>query len=325
MKAAIRKGFLGFSMSFSENFTVPKFDAVKNKNEVKVKVNSAAINPVDYKLPRAALGSVVGMDFCGTVVEVGAEANSKFDVGDIIYGTATGSAAEFTIADAAKVAKAKSDWSLAEYAALGVAYQSALQCLQKGGIVDKEGSKQEGKSVLVIGASGGCGIAGLQLCKAVGVTSVVAICSKKNEELVCKNGATRVIDYQNESELASFFDNNKGKFDCVYDAATNSGGGEDYWEKSVVLLKEDVGQFTALNGPGAKWMRAFLGKEKEHESIIMMNPNTADLEQIVELLDRTGDRPPTNVMSFDEEGLEKAFTLLKSRRSKGKIVFNISS
>lgn len=35
--------------------------------------------------------------------------------------------------------------------------------------------------------------------------------------------ATEVIDYRKgRSELASFFKNNVGKFDCVFDKATNS-------------------------------------------------------------------------------------------------------
>merc|ERR1712232_937933 len=203
-----------------------------------------------------------------------------------------------------------------------VAYISALQCLKAGHVLSGDA---ENKSVLVIGASGGCGIAGLQLCKAVGVSRIVAICSKNNADLVTLHGATEVVNYADENELQSFFEENHGKFDCVFDAATSSGGGENYWDKSLVLLKDDVGHFTALNGPAYKFARAFLGKQKPRESIIMMDANTSDLEQIVELMDRTGARPLTNIMAFDGEGLENAFKLLKSRRSKGKIVFDISN
>ena len=54
-----------------------------------------------------------------------------------------------------------------------------------------------------------------------------------------------------------------------------------------------------------------------------MNSNTADLELVVELLDRIGARPLTNIMTFDDEGLQEAFELLKSRRTRGKIVFEV--
>jgi len=310
---------------------MPAFDPErKNINDVFVKVNAATINPIDYKMPRAVLGPVYGHDFCGTIEKIGKDTAGEFQVGDVVFGIGTGSVAEYAVANSGKIAKASSTWKHSEYAALPIAYMSTLQCLRKGGIIDKEGSNQDGKSVLVIGASGGCGIAGLQLCKAVGVSRIVAICSGKNSQLVRSMGANEVIDYTKESELASFFAENAGKFDCVLDAATHSGGGEDYWDTSVALLKRDennklLGHFTALNGPATKWTRALSGYEKPNESIIMMDSNTADLEQVLSLLDRTGARPLMNTMPFDETGVVEAFKLLKSRRVKGKIVFEIAN
>eukprot|EP00979_Chaetoceros_neogracilis_P003707 scaffold656_cov271-Chaetoceros_neogracile.AAC.17 len=331
MKAAIRKGILGYTISFSDNFATPAFKPeTKNKNDVFVKLNAAAINPVDYKMPRAALGPVLGMDFCGIVEKLGEDASTKFQVGDVVYGIGKGSVAEYCVAESDKIAIAPPYLNSAECAVLPIAYMSALQCLRRGGIIDEECSEQDGKTVLVIGASGGCGIAGLQICKAVGVTRVVAICSGKNEQLAKDMGATEVVDYTKGSELELFFKENAGKFDCVYDAATGSGGGEDYWDKSLALLKRDdddsklVGHFTALNGSKSKWLRNILGKEKPNESLIMMNANTADLELVVLLLRKNGARPLTNVMPFDEKGVEDAFKLLKSRRAKGKIVFDIA-
>jgi NADPH:quinone reductase-like Zn-dependent oxidoreductase len=330
MRAAIRKGILGYTVSFSNNQAIPAFEPeTKNINDVFVKVNAAAINPVDYKLPRAASGPVYGNDFCGTIEQIGKETSGEFQVGDVVFGIGTGSVAEYAVANSGKIAKAPSTWKYSEYAALPIAYMSSLQCLRKGGIIDKEGSKQDGKSVLVIGASGGCGIAGLQLCQAVGVSRIVAICSGKNSQLVRNMGANEVIDYTKESELASFFAENAGKFDCVLDAATNSGGGEDYWKTSMALLKRDlmkklIGHYTALNGPATKWVRALSGYQTPNESIIMMNSNTSDLEQVVSLLDRTGARPLLNSMPFDEKGVLEAFKLLKSRRVKGKIVFEMA-
>lgn len=330
MRAAIRKGILGYNFVFSNDFPEPAFSpGGKHRNDVLVKVSAAAINPVDYKVPRAFIGPVIGLDFCGVITEVGNNVGESFQVGDAVFGKTQGSLAEYAIAQSEVIAKVPSDWTAIECAALPVAYQSALQALQRGNIVDREGSDQEGKSVLVVGASGGCGLAGIQLCKAVKVSRIVAICSKKNEQFVKDMGATEIVDYTDVNQLESFFRENSGKFDFVFDAATNSGGGEDYWDKSISLLKRDtknviVGKFAALNGPASKWTRSLLSFEKPHESIILMKANTEDLEQIVSLLNRTGSRPLTNVMTFDEKGLDEAFKLLKSRRTKGKIVFDVS-
>ena len=50
-----------------------------------------------------------------------------------------------------------------------------------------------------------------------------------------------VVDYT-KGDVVDHFSRQDGvmeKFDIVYDSATNSGGGEDYREKSLKLLKQD--------------------------------------------------------------------------------------
>mmetsp|Transcript_27075 Transcript_27075/g.31983 ORF Transcript_27075/g.31983 Transcript_27075/m.31983 type:complete len:335 (+) Transcript_27075:76-1080(+) len=334
MKAAIRKGILGYTFSFANNYAKPAYRSNKgNTNDVLIQIKSAGINPVDYKLPRALLGPVIGFDFCGTITDIGdqVEVDQNFKVGDLVFGNSLkGSVAEYSIAKANTIAKVPttSNWKPSECAALPVAYQSALQCLRRGGIIDTEGTRlQSDKSVLVIGASGGCGIAGLQLCRAVGVSRIVAICSKKNEQLVKDMGATEVVNYTDLDELESFFRDNAAKLDVVYDAATSSGAGEDYWDRSIPLLKTengDSGHYASLNGSRSKWIRKLTGREKDGQSLILMKANTKDLELIVSLLDRTGARPLVKIMPFNGDGLKQAFDELKGRRTTGKIVFDIS-
>lgn len=326
MKAIIREGVLGYMFTFKHDYPKPDLNSKNDQDKLLVKINSAAINPVDYKVPRAMLGPVVGMDFCGTVEEVGELVDpEKFKVGDIVFGGCMGSLSEFSLAST-NIAKAPKDkqWKSSDLAALNIAYLSALQCLKKGIIVNNEGNGGLNKSVLIIGASGGCGIAGLQLSKASGTSRIVAICSSKNSELVKKNGATEVLDYANQVAVDSFFQENVGQFDCILDAATGSGMGEDYWDMSVPLLKKDVGEYVSLNGSKSKWIRVFLNKQKKRETLLLMKPNPDDLELVVKMLDASGVRPLTNVYSFSHQGLVDAFDQLKSRRTKGKIVFDIS-
>lgn len=348
MKAAIRIGLLGYNFSFIENHVKPNFDpsttATSNKSNVYIKVKSAGINPVDYKLPKFLGGKTIGIDFCGTIEDIGSEVNDNsekplYKVGDDVFGTCTtGSLAEYCIAKSDCIAKKPEHWSFEECAALPVAYMSALQCLRIGKITqsfdnDKsmkndQGEENKEKAVLVIGASGGCGIAGIQLCKAMGVGRIIAICSNKNTGFVKNEGATEVVPYDDKEQMLKFFQDNESKIDCVYDAATGSGGGEDYWTMSLPLLKKDpsseecVGEYVALNGPGSKWIRAFSGTQKANESIMMMNSNTLDLKFITALLDKTGARPVINSIPFSDNGMNSAFKLLKSRRTKGKIVFH---
>ena len=58
--------------------------------------------------------------------------------------------------------------------------------------------------VLVLGASRGCGLPGLQLAKALGVQSLVAVCSGKNTDMVKAHGTTEVVDYTQEDILTHY-------------------------------------------------------------------------------------------------------------------------
>jgi len=324
MKATIKTGVLGTTISFSETVSSPS--GPKDKDSVLVRVHAGAINPIDYKLPRFASGTVVGQDFCGIVEKVHPDSDSGFQVGDLVFGKAKGTLAECALATVKEISKAPDGWKATDCAALTTAYWSALQSLRKGRILPEE--KAAEKSVLIIGASGGCGLAGVQLCAGMGVSRIVAICSQKNEAFVKQHGATEVVNYANASELDAFFADNQGKFDCVYDTATYSGGGADYWENSIGLLKTDssgsiVGEYTTLNGSPGKWVRAMSGSQKEHETLIIMDANGPDLELVVQLMEKQKAKPVTKVFSFDEQGIQEGFKLLKSRRAKGKIVFDV--
>mmetsp|Transcript_42186 Transcript_42186/g.77113 ORF Transcript_42186/g.77113 Transcript_42186/m.77113 type:complete len:320 (-) Transcript_42186:210-1169(-) len=300
-----------------------------NPTEILIKVKSAAVNPVDYKLPRLVAGKVVGLDVSGVVEKLGADVKD-FQVGDDIFGramnskgTISGSLADYTLANMEEVAK-KPKWLPFDHAAaLPTAYLTGIQSLRAGNV-------KEGSSVLVIGASGGCGIAGVQLAKAMGASRIVGICSGKNFEFVREMSRIEevenleLVNYTDEDAMNNFKEKNVGKFDCIYDTATGSRKGEDYVPTMTKLLEEKTGEYVQINGSPSDWKRHFMGKMPPQRTFILTeSKGKADLEEIVSLLESSSVKSHLDMNFFDEKGVNEGFEQLKGRRTKGKIVFNM--
>ena len=314
MKAYVREGS---GMRFRDDWPRPGGPSGK---EVLVQVRSAGINPVDYKAPKLLLGSVVGLDVCGIVEAVG---ESPFKVGDRVYGTTKGSLAERAICNSAALSLAPETLPDEMCAAIPTVYVTALQALRD------YGNLQCGGSVLVIGASGGCGLAGVQVAIALGAKTVVGVCSGKNRDIVLENGATRVIDYTQEN----FWEQDE-KFDIVFDTATNSGGNEDYKEHALSVLKPDAdggesghghGQYVAINGFISMWLRAFTIGQKKNEHLFLTDVNTGDLDLIRTFVMEGKIKPVVQTtLQLNADDLQHGFEQLKSRRTVGKITFKVS-
>ena len=195
---------------------------------------------------------------------------------------------------------------------------------------------------MVIGASGGCGIAAVQLARALGASHVAGICSSRNLEVVLKEGAHEVLDYTTtsiEERYAKQAD--EGKFDIVFDAATCSGAGEDYKSASLRVLRGDGGkspsrgEYVAINGSLGMWLRLFTGfGQRPHEHLFLTDANTKDLQTLATLTDagweqdgekRTLRPVIAKELPFDAAAVASGFELLKSRRTVGKIVFSVST
>lgn len=286
--------------------------------QVQMKVMAAAINPVDYKLPYWIAGKFVGIDVAGIVTATGSD--SVWSVGDEVFGfAAKGSLKEFAIADDDKLARkpASLDWSQA--AALPVAYATSYQALKT------HGHLQPGQSLLILGASGGCGTAGLLLAVAMKASPIVAVCSAANRELCLQLGATKVVDYTDTAAYETFKDSDK--FDLVYDCASGSGNKESYQEDSRLCFLKPGGKIVAINGGAWQWLRMLTKMQSNDHQLMITKQSGVDLTSMLDLLLSSSDFKPIidSTHLLTDEGIVEGFERLKSRRARGKIVYRIGS
>jgi NADPH:quinone reductase-like Zn-dependent oxidoreductase len=152
---------------------------------------------------------IMGTELAGTVEAVGAGV-TQFAVGDAVFGSTSafrfGTHAEFIcLPESSPLAHKPANMSYEEAAAVTDGVILALMCLRAAHI-------GKGQRILIYGASGSIGTAGVQLAHYF-ETDVTAVCNTKNVELVRSLGADRVIDYTKED-----FTNNGETYDVIFDA-----------------------------------------------------------------------------------------------------------
>jgi NADPH2:quinone reductase len=161
---------------------------------VLVAVKAAGVNPVDayirsgtYPL-KPDLPYTPGFDGAGIIQTVGGNVKG-FSPGDRVYisGSLTGTYAEEVLCAVEQIYPLPDQFSFVEGAAVGIPYMTAYTALfQKAGARERE-------TVLIHGASGGVGIAAVQLACAGGLTVWGTAGSSEGSALVKDQGARRVF------------------------------------------------------------------------------------------------------------------------------------
>jgi NADPH:quinone reductase-like Zn-dependent oxidoreductase len=153
--------------------------------QVRIAVRAAGVNPIDWKIVSGLTGrspaaaTVPGIDAAGVVDEVG-EGVTDVRVGDAVFGQATGgSAAEHAVLSSWAAKPPDVPFEVA--AGLPVAGETAVRVLD---LLDL----QPGSTVVVDGASGGVGIATVQVALARGLR-VIGTAGRANQDFVRSLGA----------------------------------------------------------------------------------------------------------------------------------------
>ena len=192
-------------------------DPERKPGEVLVRVKAASLNFPDLLMTQGKyqfkpqVPFTAGLEMAGEVIE--ADPDSSFKPGDqVIGGNKTGAFAEFASIPEAGLSPLPAGLSFAQGAAMGAAYQTAYT-----GLVELCGLK-EGQWVLVTGASGGVGLAAVDLAKALGARVIAATGIAEKQEAIAdlyKPDATIVSEGRFREAVADLTD---GKLcDIVFD------------------------------------------------------------------------------------------------------------
>jgi len=164
--------------------------------QVLVEIRAAGVNPVDTYVRtgthslRPSLPYTPGIDGAGVVVGTGEEV-ARFAAGDRVYvaGSVTGTYAEQALCTETQVHPLPERVTFAQGAALGVPYATAYRGLFQ------IARTSPGESVLVRGASGGVGLAAVQLGRAAGLTVIGTAGTEEGRVLVREQGAHHALDH----------------------------------------------------------------------------------------------------------------------------------
>jgi len=297
---------------------------------VKVKVKAAGLNFPDtliiegkYQL-KPSMPFSPGGEMSGEVIEVG-EKVTRFKPGDRVAGlTGYGAFAEEVIVPEQNILPIPDAMSDEKAAAFSMVYGTSYYALKQRANI------QPGETLLVLGASGGVGLATVELGKAMGAKVIAAASSAEKLAIAKDAGADELINYTEEplKEAVKKLTNSKG-VDVIYDPV-----GGDFTEQALRAMAwngrhliigfaaGDIPQIpanlTLLKGcsvVGVFW-GSFTQREPENSAKNMM--------ELLQMFSE-GKIDPRISQVFEFEDYEKALGALTGRTATGKIVLKVGS
>jgi NADPH2:quinone reductase len=203
MRAIVVREFGGPDVMRVEERPTPK----PGPNDVLVRVHAAGVNPVDAYMRsgtyarKPALPYVPGSDGAGEVESVGANVphlkhgDRVYICGDNVATTGPGTYAEYAVCAPTQLHRLPPRVSYGQGAALGVPYATAYRALFY------RAAARPGETVLVHGASGGVGIAAVQIARAHGLTVLGTAGTERGVDLVRDQGADSVFNHREADYL----------------------------------------------------------------------------------------------------------------------------
>jgi NADPH:quinone reductase len=254
-------------------------DLKPGPGQVVVRIRAAGVNPVETYIRagtyarKATLPYTPGTDGAGTIESVG-EGVANVKVADRVYlaGSLTGTYAEQALCEAWAVFHLPANVSSAQGAAMHVPYATAYRALFQIAHV------HPGDTVLIHGASGGVGIAAVQIARAAGLHVVGTASSDRGKKLVLAEGAHEVVDHSSPEHFDQALALTGGRgFDVVLELMANINLGRDL---PILAHAGRVVIIGSRKGNPEIAPRDIMGKDGGILAMSLWNATPADLKVI---------------------------------------------
>jgi len=252
---------------------------------------------------------ILGTELAGEVERTGKDVE-RFRKGDRVFGStgmACGGHAQYAcLPENGALAIMPDALSWEEAVAIPFGANAALYYLRDLGKI------QAGQELLIIGASGSIGSAGVQLAKHFGAT-VTAVCSGANVELVRSLGADKVIDYTRDD-----FTRNGNTYDLIFDVvgSTTFDRCRNSLKPNGVFL-QNIMELSDI----VRVLWTSIASRKKIKGGVAIN-NLQRMNSIVELV-RAGKLKPVIDRSYPLERISEAFKYVEQGHKKGNVVITV--
>jgi NADPH:quinone reductase-like Zn-dependent oxidoreductase len=326
MKAFVRDRFGSPDVLRLEEVDRP----VPGSGEVLVRVRATSVQPADWHSlrgePRVArlMGMglrvpklrILGADVAGVVEAVGPGVTG-FSPGDEVFAMVEGGGfAEYVSVPAGDLAPKPRSLTFEQAAAVPLAAMTALLAVRDKGMAE------QGRKVLVNGASGGVGTFAVQLALAFGAEPV-GVCGPDNVELVRSLGAADVIDYTTED-----FTRSGRQYDLIVDIAGSHG----VWGCRRALTAKGI--CAVVGGPAGRWLQPaghmvagpalspLISQRIVMVDVIGSKQRKENLETLTELIEK-GLVTPVVARRYSFEEIPQALAYQEQGHAPGKVVVTL--
>jgi NADPH:quinone reductase len=253
-------------------------DPEPGPGQVLVRVHAAGVNPVETYIRSGAyalkppLPYTPGADAAGEVEAVGEDV-TLFEEGDRVYtsGTLTGAYAELSLCEESQVHPLPENVSFAQGAGVNIPYATAYRALFW------KAHALPGETVLIHGATGGVGVAAVQVARAHGMTVIGTGGTERGRFMAAAEGAHVVLDHRKPGYLEELMTFTGGRgVDVVLEMLANVN-----LDKDLTVLAQN-GRVVVIGSRGTVEInpRHAMAKDASVLGLVLFNAGEKELKSI---------------------------------------------